>query len=118
MDEVKIHAYRVLLAQGLLHLKWDLACLLGGLSWFQPREALRQIRSAHIAAVRAYRFHNLAITSTWEFQGFSEEEFWAGIEDFRRRFPRALCPYRDVFERCLRGEPVHVAAPDGVGSLD
>ena len=113
--EAKVRAYRVLLAQGLLHLKWDLACLLGGFSWCRPRLALAQARSARQAALRAYAFHNLAIRSSFDFAGFSEEEFWADIDKFRRKCPDALCPYREVFERCLRGEPVNIVAPGGVG---
>ena len=117
MDEVRSRAYRVLLAQGLLHLKWDLACLLGGFSWWRPRRALAQARSARQAAWRADAFHNLAICTSFDFAGFSEDEFWADIDKFRRDFPDALCPYREVFERCLRGEPVHIVAPDGVGRV-
>jgi hypothetical protein len=115
VEEARARAYRVLLAQGLLHLKWDLAGLLGGLSWFRPRLALAQARAARRAALRAYAFHNLAIHSTFDFAGFSEEAFWSDIDRFRRGCPDALCPYREVFERCLRGEPVHIVAPSGVG---
>ena len=69
MDETRVRAYRLLLAQGLLHLKWDLACLLGGFSWLRPRLALAQARAARKAALRAYAFHNLAIRSAFDFAG-------------------------------------------------
>jgi hypothetical protein len=114
VDEARVRAYRVLLAQGLLHLKWDLACLLGGFSWLRPWRALTQARAARRASLRAYAFHNLAIRSAVDFRGFSEETFWADIDRFQRDCPDALCPYREVFERCLRGEPVNITAPDGV----
>lgn len=115
MEEAKIRAYRVLLAQGLLHLKWDLACVLGGFSWLRPRLLLLQIRAVRQAALRAYAFHNLAIRSAFDFAGFSEDAFWADLEKFRRDCPDALCPYREVFERSMRGEPFNIIAPDGVG---
>src|SRR5947209_4900375 len=118
MEEARVRAYRVLLAQGLLHLKWDLACLLGGVSWLRPWRALLQAGAARRAALRAYAFHNLAIRSTFDFAGFSEDAFWADIEQFRRDCPDALCPYREVFERCLRGDPVYIVAPGGVGRHD
>lgn len=114
MDATKTRAYLIVLAQGLLHLKWDLACLLGGLSWWPPH-AIGQLRAARRAALRAYALHNLAIRSTFDFTGFSEEQFWADIEKFQRDCPGALCPYRTVFELCLRGEAVNIVAPSGVG---
>lgn len=117
MEEVKLRAYRVLLAQGLLHLKWDLACLLGGFSWFRPRLALLQARAARQAALRAYAFHNLAIQSAFDFASFSEDAFWADIQKFRRDCPDALCPYPEVFKGCMRGEPVNIVAPGGVGQI-
>lgn len=117
VDENRIRAYRILLAQGLLHLKWDLACLYGGFSWFRPWLALYQARAARRAAMRVFAFHNLAIQSTLDFTRFSEERFWADIEMFRRDCPDALCPYREVFERCLRGEPVEIVAPSGMGHV-
>jgi hypothetical protein len=118
MEEAKRRAYRLLLAHGMLHLKWDLAGLLGGISWFRPRLAWLQARAARQAAKRAYAFHNLAIRSAFDFAGFSEEEFWSDIQKFRRDCPEAPCPYREVFERCLRGEPVNILAPGGLSQDD
>src|SRR5688500_7546997 len=114
MDEARVRAYRVLLAQGLLHLKWDLARFYGGLSLTRPWRLLSESRAARTAASRAFAFHNLAIFAASDFEGFSEERFWADINGFRSDCPDALCPYREVFERCLRGEPVCIVAPDGV----
>ena len=114
MDESRVRAYRVLLAQGLLHLKWDLAQFYGGLSLTRPWELLRESRAVRAASFRAFAFHNLAICAASDFARFSEDAFWADIEKFRRDCPDALCPYREVFERCLRGEPVNIVAPDGV----
>jgi hypothetical protein len=116
MDLARKHAYRVILSAGLLHLKWDLACLLGGFAWRNPRQALMQIRAAYRAAKRAYAFHNLAIVSTFDFEGFSEDTFWDGLEKFQREHAESLWPYRVIFERCLRGEEVNIISPDGVGS--
>ena len=116
MDEARARAYRLVLAQGLLHLKWDLARFYGGLSLARPWRLPGESRAVRAAAFRAFAFHNLAIFAASDFAGFSEEAFWADIETFRRDCPDALCPYRAVFERCLRGEPVHIVAPDGVGN--
>ena len=114
MDEARVRAYRFLLAQGLLHLKWDLARFYGGLSLARPWRLLRESRAVRTAAFRAFAFHNLAICAASDFARFSEELFWRDIDSFRRDCPDALCPYREVFERCLRGEPVCVIAPGGV----
>jgi hypothetical protein len=114
MDEARVRAYRVLLAQGLLHLKWDLARFYGGLSLTRPWRLLGESRAIRNAAFRAFAFHNLAIRAASDFAGFSEDAFWADIDKFRRDCPDALCPYREVFERCLSGEPVNIVAPGGV----
>lgn len=113
MDQTRLNAYQVVLAQGLLHLKWDLACLIGGFSWLHPWNWRSALRSAHIAAHRACAFHNLAIFSTHDFKNFSEDQFWADLTQFHERFPEALCPYRDVFERYMRGESVDIVNPMG-----
>jgi hypothetical protein len=117
MDDARSRAYRVLLAQGLLHLKWDLARFYGGLSLSRPWQLLRESRAIRTAAFRAFAFHNLAIFAASDFAGFSEEAFWADIDTFRRDCPDALCPYRAVFERCLRGELVNIVAPGGVPQM-
>lgn len=110
MDEQRIRAYRTVLAQALLHLKWDLAGLLGGFRWFQPWSLLAQTRAAYRAAFRAWAFHNLAIHSVKDFSGLREDEFWNDIARFQQRFPQVHCPYAAVFERCLLGEPVNIMA--------
>jgi hypothetical protein len=113
MDESRMRAYRVLLAQGLLHLKWDLARFYGGLSLSRPWRLFGESRVIRATAFRAFAFHNLAIFSASDFVGFSEDAFWADIDKFRREFPEALCPYHDVFERCMRGESVSIISPRG-----
>lgn len=113
VNDTRIRAYRILLAQGLLHLKWDLADFYGGLSLSRPWRLLRQSRLVRLAACRAFAFHNLAIFAANDFADFSEEKFWEDIGRFRRDFPDALCPYRDIFEQCLRGEPVSILASSG-----
>ncbi len=112
MDEARVRAYRVLLAQGLLHLKWDLARFYRGLSLTRPWQLLRESRAVRTAAFRAFAFHNLAIFAASDFAGFSEDAFWADIDKFRRDCPDALYPYREVFERCLRGEPICIMEPE------
>jgi len=116
MDETRVRAYRVLLAQGLLHLKWDLAGFYGGLSLARPWQLFRESRSVRTAALRAFAFHNLAIFAAADFTDFSEEKFWEDedIEKFRRDCPHALCPYRDVFEQYLRGNPVCILGANEV----
>src|SRR5262245_18176051 len=117
MDDIRVRAYRVLLAQGLLHLKWDLARFYGGLSISRPWRLLSESRAARTAALRAFAFHNLAIFAASDFAGFSEEAFWADIDAFHRGCPKALCPYREVFDRCLRGEPVNIVARSGLAPI-
>jgi hypothetical protein len=112
MEEARKRAYRVILCAGLLHVKWDLACWYGG---SDPQDAIRQGEDARRASLRAFAFHNLAIHAAADFARFSEEMFWRDIGQFQRDSPDALCPYREIFERCLRGDPVNIIAPDGVG---
>ena len=116
MDTETERAYRILLAQGLLHVKWDLNDFSDGLFLTRPWKLIQQSRRVRMAAHRAVLFHNLAIFSTADFEGFSQERFWADVDYFQRAYPNALCPYRNVFERCLRGEPICIIAPDGIGS--
>ncbi|MBS0267243.1 MAG: hypothetical protein JSS02_35290 [Planctomycetes bacterium] len=114
MDELRARAYRVLLSQGLLHLKWDLARFYCGLTFTRPWALLRESRAIRTAALRAFAFHNLAISAGRDFAGFAEDAFWADIDKFHRDCPNALCRYREVFEQCLRGLPVSIIAPDGL----
>jgi hypothetical protein len=118
MDEDRKRAYRVLLAAALLHLKWDLACFFGGPAWFRPYRLLRQMQRSRRAACRAFVFHNLAIFSSRDFHGFSETLFWQDIERFQREFPDDRYPYRAIFDRCLRGDPFDIIAPDAGCGVD
>jgi len=107
MNPERENAYRFVLAAGLLHLKWDLACVFGGLAWLNPLRLRHQIRAVRRAASRAITFHNLAIFSTLGFRGFSEEEFWDEIDRFRDEFPSFdWADYRSMFDRVLAGEEV------------
>ncbi|XAM01397.1 hypothetical protein OT109_08380 [Phycisphaeraceae bacterium D3-23] len=105
-----------LLAQGLLHLKWDLGFVADGLAWRKPWLIPSQGRAVKQAFARAFVLHNLAIFSTWSFDNFSEERFWEGVDQFKNEYPKAICPYRNTFDRLLRNEPVNIVAPGGVGS--
>src|SRR5262245_49373539 len=113
MDENRRQAYGLVLSAGLLHLKWDLACLTGGFAWFNPRRAIAQIHAACRASDWARTFHNLAIFASQEFSGFSEDTFWDEIEQFKREHPDAICPYQNIFDRSLCGDEVHIVAPNG-----
>jgi hypothetical protein len=115
MDTARKNAYRLVLAAGLLHLKWDLACVLNGFGWLSPRRVMLQVRAMRRAAARAYAFHNLAIFSTQEFHGFDEGMFWGDIEKFDRKSATDPSNYRLIFERCLRGEEVNIVSPNGIG---
>jgi hypothetical protein len=112
VDEQRKRAYRVLVGAALLHLKWDLACVLGGLSWLRPRRLVWEARAVRTAAYRAYAFHNLAIHSAWEFERLDEESFWRDVEWFRGKCPDDRHQYRAIFDRVVRGEPVNIVAPD------
>lgn len=113
MDATRERAYRLLLSAGLLHVKWDLACLYGGFSWL-PWRFWRQTRCARRAAYRAATFHNLAIFAAHDFQDFSEDRFWHEIAQFSRDFPESSWSnYRSIFEAFLRGELVNVIQPGG-----
>lgn len=113
MDEAKCRAYRILLAQCLLHLKWELAGFYRGLSFLRPWQLIQQSRYLRVAAHRASAFHNLAIFASADFTNFSEEQFWTGIDRFHRDFPHAIGSYREVFDRCLRGEPINIVIVGG-----
>lgn len=108
MNEAKVSAYRLLLAQSVLHLKWDLACVIDGLSWAKPTRIPRQLRAVRHAALRAWAFHNLAIESAHDFEALSEERFWADVEAFERDCPEARSGYREIFDRALRDELVDI----------
>lgn len=113
MDATRERAYRLLLSVGLLHVKWDLACLYRGFSW-RPWRFSRQGRSARGGSHRAAAFHNLAIFAAQEFRGFSEEWFWRGVDRFSRDYPEsAWSNYRGMFDAALRGEEVFVCQPGG-----
>ena len=117
MDEARKRAYRVLLAAALLHLKWDLACTLGGLTWLRPRTLLWQSRAVRTAAFRAYAFHNLSITSQWDFRNLDEGQFWRDIDRFHLKCPQDRHRYREIFERLLAGGPINIVAPNaGLGT--
>src|SRR5262249_22979082 len=113
MDESRRRAYEVVLSAGLLHLKWDLACLTGGFAWFNPWRAVAQIRAACRAAERARTLHNLAIFASRDLSDFSEDAFWHDVARFGREHPDAICPYRNIFDQSLRGDEVRIVAPYG-----
>lgn len=114
IDEARRRAYIVVLSAGLLHLKWDLACCLGGVSWWNPRAFLHQIRRVRIAAWRASALHNLAIEASRDFDHFDEEWFWEGVRSFETRCPDFIWGhYRSMFDRCLAGEEVVIIRPGG-----
>ncbi len=112
MEERTKQAYRLILSAGMLHLKWDLACWQTGIDVWNWR---RQAESARRASLRAFAFHNLAIFAARDFCGFSEDSFWKEVDRFHSDCPESLCPYREMFEQCLRGDPIEIIAPDGIG---
>jgi hypothetical protein len=108
MEHNRQAAYRTLLAHGLLHIKWDLACypLNGRPSLWKWSRIGRAVRHA---AHRVIAFHNLAIFSTNDFEQFDEDRFWSGLSQFHEQFPGAKrANYRDVFETALSGERVPI----------
>lgn len=112
MECERQRAYEIILAAGLLHVKWDLACWYGPFAWLRPWLARRQIRAARRAAFRSAAFHNLAIFASQGYRGFSEEMFWRDIERFHQDFPESdWANYREIFERSLQGEKVLIAKP-------
>ena len=114
MNPDRKKAYLALLATGMLHVKWDLACWHGGLSWLSPRHAWRQLRAAQVAAARSVAFHNLAIFSVRDFSEFREHEFWRDLDWLRNKHPDGIrADYRDLFERYLRGERIEIIRPAG-----
>lgn len=114
LAESRKNAYRLVLAAGMLHLKWDLAGCYDGFSWVRPWRFMRQCRSAIRAAQRSSAMHNLAIFASLDFEHFSEDQFWRDIDEFCRRYPDDVTAnYRQLFDRCLNGEAVHIMAPSG-----
>ena len=118
MSEQRARAYRILLSVAVLHLKWDLACVEGGLSWLNPWKLLDQIRAVRKAACRARAFHNLALFAARDFDGFHEDHFWEEIDWFHRKCQSDRSCYRDLLEACLADEPPDILslacrAPEG-----
>ena len=114
MEADRERAYRLLISAVFLHVKWDLSCMYGRVSW-SPWRLRHQYRNARRAAYRVATFHNLAIFSTWNFERFSEERFWREVDQFLHDFPESnWSNYRGMFEASLRGEPVNVIQPGGV----
>lgn len=114
MDSHRQQAYLTVLAASLLYVKWDLACWYGGFAWFRPWNWRHLVRAASRAAYRSATFHNLAIFTTHDFVGFSEEYFWKEVDRFHNDFPETHWNnYRGIFDRCLRGEEVHIVKPGG-----
>ena len=114
IDPARQRAYRVVLAAALLHVKWDTACWYDSNSWLMPWRWPRLWRSGRIAADRAATFHNLAIFATHEFEGFSEERFWIDVVQFHQRHSdSSRTTYRDMFDRCVRGEQVEIIKSSG-----
>jgi len=114
MDIDRQEAYRLVLAAGMLHIKWDLACWGNSFPWFNLFEWRLLWQQGVIAADRSRTFHNLAISASRHFEGFSEEQFWIDVEHFHDRHPETnWADYRGIFERCLRGESVEIIRPGG-----
>jgi hypothetical protein len=100
MDEQRKRAYRYLLYWAMLDIRslqwigWR-----GWRSWnpFHWRWELRRVRRS--GAVADW-LHNLALYSSFDFQGFDEERFWRDFERFRALFTDGgLEEYRTVFEQ-------------------
>ena len=113
MEAERRKAYEFLLSAALLHLKWDLCGLSHGTGLWPPWEWSRRARIIAKAKGRAVTFHNLACFSTWEMNGFREEQFWRDIALFERRFPEDWGNYRGMFDRKLAGGEVSVIKPGG-----
>lgn len=113
MDASREQAYRFLLSAAMLHIKWDLGCIVGGFSW-NPWRLSNQIRRTRRASCRAVVFHNLACFAVWGGDRFSEDRFWTDVERFSRRYPEDdWSNYRGMFEALLRGEAVNLVQPGG-----
>ena len=110
MDTDRQRAYRTVLSASALHMKWDLGCALGGLSWL-PWRRREQMRSIERAAHRAFAFHNLAIFAARDFQGFREDCFWSDVDRFHAAFPESRWDYRALLDAVLRGDPFNVTSP-------
>jgi hypothetical protein len=110
MDESRKRAYMIVLSSALLHIKWDLSCISHGVAWIISR---RTSDSLSRAMKRSRLFHNLAIFSTFDFERFDEIRFWSEVDQFHAEDPDAICPYRDIFDKSLRGEEVHIIRPSG-----
>lgn len=102
VDADRERAYRILLSAAALHTKWDLSCVLGGISWL-PWRRREPMRAVQRAAHRSFAFHNLAIFAARDFQGFREDCFWSDIERFYAAYPeaKAFGNYREMFEASL-----------------
>lgn len=113
MDATRRRAYEYLLAAGMLHVKWDLACWQGSVPWWRRLVGMQAL-AANRAAARSFAFHNLAIFAANDFAGFEESRFWSGVAKFYEEFPECnTMDYREIFERYVRGEELAIVSPRG-----
>ena len=110
ISEESARAYRIVLAAALYHMRRDLACVLGGMSWWRPMLLRNQLRAVCVSAYRAYAFHNLAIYAARDFRGFREDYFWETIDWFHAECPKVGDRYRELFDFALTGKSVDIVA--------
>jgi hypothetical protein len=98
VQEQRKHAYRWLLHWAMLDirpLQW-----FGGRGWrsWNPLFWRRESRRVQYAGAVANWLHNLALYSSFDFEGFDEVCFWRDFESVRSRFPEfGLEHYRELF---------------------
>lgn len=105
-DAAELSAWRVLLAAAVLHTKWDLQGISAWSLLLSPRVSYRRIRRARD---RAVLFHNLALFSTHDLEGFEPERFWADVARFRSVHAEEP-DYAALYTAALAG-PVSLLAP-------
>lgn len=97
MDENRKNAYRYLLYWATLEIR--------RLGWSdesdQPDRVLAQYHYSRRAGRLANWLHNLALSSSHDFIGFDEDEFWRKYKRFKSAFPNSF-DYDDLFEEELK----------------
>ena len=70
-------------------------------TWFRPLRAFSYIRE--VGALSDW-FHNLALFSSLEFEGFNEEAFWEQGKYFSGKYPETYSRYENLFNQILNDE--------------
>ena len=103
VDPKRKLAYNYLLYSAMLEIRGIESVTAPWPRWriISPFYWIREFRLVRYCGALADALHNLAFFSSYDFESFDENAFWADIERFRSRFPDMADNYRTRFEQRL-----------------